>query len=218
MPDLYAERVQAVYDELASYLRNMKVAAGEKYWIGLAGSPGSGKSTLAAALKERLGSLLTVIPMDGYHFYRMELDQMADPAYAHVRRGAPFTFNASKFVSDLKDAHLAGEGIFPGFDHGVGDPVAGEICMDKQATFVLVEGNYLLINQEPWTELYNDVFDETWFIQVSLEESNERVFNRHLGNGLTVQQAKSRVESNDSLNAALILAESPSRAQRIIEF
>ena len=77
------------YDDLAAELRQRaaQLIGDAQFWIGLAGAPGSGKSTLAAALRERLGDLLTVIPMDGYHLTRSQLDRMKDPREAHARRG-----------------------------------------------------------------------------------------------------------------------------------
>ena len=43
-----------------------------------------------------------ILPMDGYHYYRHELDKMADPVHAHARRGAEFTFDSQKFVKEVK--------------------------------------------------------------------------------------------------------------------
>ena len=102
MPRENAKKPQE-YDDLAVDLRQRaaQLMGDMQFWIGLAGAPGSGKSTLAEALRERLGELLTVIPLDGYHYYRSELDDMEDPEKAHARRGAPFTFNAPKFGEAL---------------------------------------------------------------------------------------------------------------------
>ena len=33
----------------------------------------------------------------------------------------------------------------PSFDHGVGDPVEGDIAVSPSHQFVIVEGNYLLL-------------------------------------------------------------------------
>ena len=66
--------------------------------------------------------MLTIIPMDGYHYYQSELDTMEDPEEAHARRGAPFTFNSAKFVGALIKARKEGQGSFPSFDHGTGEP------------------------------------------------------------------------------------------------
>ncbi|HEY5715497.1 MAG TPA: uridine kinase [Psychromonas sp.] len=206
------------YDQLADQLRekSSQLTGSAQYWIALAGAPGSGKSTLAEALKLRLGELLTIIPMDGFHYYRSELDNMEDPVEAHARRGAPFTFNALKFVETLIKARQQREGSFPGFDHGRGDPVENEILLNKQAKIVLVEGNYLLLDEKPWSQLRSKVFDETWFLYVPLPECNRRVRDRHMKTGLTKQQAQQRVESNDSINAKLVTDASIKNADRII--
>lgn len=207
------------YDDLAAELRERaaRLTGDKQLWIGLAGGPGSGKSTLAKALKERLGELLTVIPLDGYHYYRSELDGMADPEEAHARRGAPFTFNATKFVDDLIKARNAGEGVFPSFDHRTGDPVEADIHLPRGPRVVLVEGNYLLLDTEPWRQLRARVFDETWFLDVPVPECNRRVGQRHVRTGLSQAQAQLRVATNDSRNAELIAKVSPGNADRIIQ-
>ena len=56
-------------------------------WVGVGGTPGSGKSFTCELISEFLNkdhSLRTkVISMDGYHYYRHQLDKMDDPALAH---------------------------------------------------------------------------------------------------------------------------------------
>lgn len=206
------------YDQLAIELRQRAsiLENGTQLWIGLAGSPGSGKSTLANALADRLADILTVIPMDGYHYPLDYLDKMPDPKQAHARRGAPFTFNANKLVNDLNQARKCGEGSFPSFDHGIKDPVEHAIALSKQCKVVLVEGNYLLLNEAPWSQLAKNVFNETWFLSVPIPECNRRVRERHISNGLSEQQAQQRVDQNDSLNAQLITEQSSKYADRII--
>ena len=81
--------MQLDFDKLAEYLREKAkgLSSGEQFWLGIAGAPGSGKSTLSQALQKRLGEMAVVVPMDGYHYYRRELDRMTDPGEAHRRRG-----------------------------------------------------------------------------------------------------------------------------------
>ena len=91
-----------------------------QYWVGIAGAPGSGKTTLTTRISDKLiqnGVECTVVPMDGYHYSRAELDAMPDSVSAHRFRGAPFTFNADAFLRDLRVARKQGEFSFPGFDH-----------------------------------------------------------------------------------------------------
>ncbi len=208
------------YDTLTAELKHAASQTGNasQLWIGLAGAPGSGKSTLAQALKTSLGDLLVVIPMDGYHYYRSELDKMDDPLEAHLRRGAPFTFNATRFVDDLIKARVTGKGTFPGFDHGVGDPVENEITLSSFHKIVLVEGNYLLLDTDPWCQLREKVFDQTWYLDVPLQECILRLCKRHVEVGYTEEQALQRVASNDGINAELISSVSPKNADKIIRF
>jgi len=185
-------------------------------WIGLCGSPGSGKSTLAEGLKRYLGDQLTVIPMDGYHFSRAQLAHFDQPEQAFARRGAPFTFDAHQMVTDLTQAKRLGLGHFPSFDHHHGDPVADAIKLQKDTPFVLVEGNYLLLNSSPWTKLKHHVFHDTWFLNVPVEECCRRVYQRHMATGLSSDEAQKRVNENDRLNAQLITDQSLMNADLII--
>ena len=207
------------YDKLAEELfaKAALLPQETQFWIGIAGGPGSGKSTLAAALKERLNELSAVIPQDGYHYYRSQLDQMPDSAMAHVRRGSPFTFDTEKFVNDLIKARHSCEGKFPSFDHRTADPIENDIQLSRSNKIVIVEGNYLLLNAEPWCRLKKEVFDETWCLDVSVQESNRRVVQRHMKIGLSAEQARTRVIDNDGMNAELVMNESPSNADRMIK-
>lgn len=208
----------SAYDQLAAELERIASppCRNRQFWLGLAGAPGSGKSTLAAELKSRLENSLLVIPLDGYHLYRRQLDAMDNPAQAHARRGAPFTFDAHRFVADLIEARRSGEGSFPSFDHGIADPVANDIKLTRAHSIVLVEGNYLLLDKPPWNRLKQEVFDETWFLDVPVAICMRRVVERHMKLGMIEEQALRRVTTNDSSNAELVARESPGHADRLI--
>ena len=210
--------MQYTCDQLVNFLREKKASLGvdEQFWLGIAGAPGSGKSWLSQRLRDRVDNLL-VIPMDGYHYYRRELDRMPDPQEAHKRRGAPFTFNAERFVAELTTARTCGEGWFPSFDHGVGDPVENGIRLVKgRHEVVVVEGNYLLLNDEPWNKV-REILDETWYLDVDIEVCKERVRQRFLDTDRDEQTARVRVETNDGPNAQLVARVSPANADRVIE-
>jgi pantothenate kinase len=69
-----------------------------RHVVGLAGSPGSGKTTTASEVVSRVNALASaagvgdafaaLLPMDGFHLTRAQLDAMPDPKEAHRRRGA----------------------------------------------------------------------------------------------------------------------------------
>jgi len=210
--------MQSDNDQLANYLLEQvaELEEGKIFWLGIAGAPGSGKSTLSQGLQQRLGEIAVVIPMDGYHFYRGELDKMPNSDEAHKRRGAPFTFNAKRFVQELANARQQGEGSFPSFDHGQGDPVEKEIrLIAGQHRVAVVEGNYLLLEEEPWKQI-RTLLDETWFLEVDIELCMQRVRARFLATGRDQRTADFRIKTNDRPNAELVTRVSPQYADRVI--
>ena len=81
---------------------------------------------------------------------------------------------------------------------------------------MLVEGNYLLVqDQGPWEEI-SKLFDERWFVDINIGEAMQRVVRRHMGTGLTKEQAIERVETNDRLNAEFIVATSKKNANVVV--
>ncbi|MEO1843901.1 MAG: uridine kinase, partial [Akkermansiaceae bacterium] len=81
---------------------------------------------------------------------------------------------------------------------------------------VMVEGNYLLLDDEPWCRLREQVFDETWFLDVPVAECMRRIYQRHLTTGQTAEGAQRRVATNDSINADLVIAASVGNADRVL--
>ena len=117
---------------LNNYKNKIKNNLSNRYVISLAGIPGSGKSTFAEKVTKELNGLdgdvkAVVLPQDGFHLYRAELQQLPNAEEAVTRRGAPFTFNANAFVglvAKLNDPQYLVEAIqAPSFDHKLKDPV-----------------------------------------------------------------------------------------------
>lgn len=205
--------MEEIYLDMAKEIEVIAQRTGRQTIIGIAGPPGAGKTTTAKALVKLLpGSVL--LPMDGYHYTRAQLSAFDDPQEAFRRRGAHWTFDGNKFVHDLKVLKECHHGYFPSFDHGKGDPVEKDIEINESSRIVIVEGNYLLQDIEPWREL-KALFDYSYFIYAPIEVIEERIFKRHMSVGRTEEQAMERVKTNDALNAREIL-ECKDRADKII--
>ncbi|XP_020093113.1 putative uridine kinase C227.14 isoform X2 [Ananas comosus] len=224
VPVLEGRTIVEVYDALAERLLSTALKFEDlnlKYIVGLAGPPGAGKSTLASEVIRRVNLLwsqklveanstllpdevATVLPMDGFHLYRYQLDAMENPKEAHARRGAPWTFNPELLFKCLQTLRNEGSVYAPSFDHGVGDPVENDIFVSSQHKVVIVEGNYLLLEEDTWKDL-SALFDEKWFIDVDIDVAMQRVLNRHISTGKEPDVAKWRIEYNDRPNAELIM-------------
>ncbi|KAI1506754.1 P-loop containing nucleoside triphosphate hydrolase protein [Biscogniauxia marginata] len=179
--------------------------------IALSGAPGSGKSTIAVEVQRRLNEkagrpLSAIVPMDGFHYPRAYLDTLPDRDEAYARRGAHWTFDASGVLALARRLSRAGrdmsEIVFaPGFDHALKDSVENAIQISSQVEIVILEGNWLLFDAEPWNQIAGLV-DDTWFVEVSPAIARDRIARRHLEAGIedTWDTAISRAEKNDLPN------------------
>jgi uncharacterized protein (TIGR02058 family) len=193
--------------------------AGGQLWVGIGGAPGSGKSTLASEVAAQLcarGCPTVVIPMDGFHYSKKQLDAMPDPDLAHARRGAPFTFDAAALADTIFALKRQGAGQVPSFDHAVGDPVPGGVALERRHVVVLVEGNYLLLwDEAPWGRL-RAAFDCTWFLECPEAVLRERVITRNAAAwGWDYARTAARVDANDMPNARLV-ASTRKHAEQVI--
>jgi pantothenate kinase len=210
--------MEPVYSSLASRALNIKKRCRDqnRIIVVLAGPPGSGKSTIAAKVIARLNTSSTtpfaaVIPMDGFHLSRATLDELPNSAEAYARRGASWTFDERgvlELVEKLSQSRFESsqETLYaPSFDHAVKDPVEGGIMISPKVKFVLLEGNYLLLDEEPWNQIKGMV-DEAWFVDVCPTLAKGRIAKRHIKSGIEAcwEDAVRRAESNDLLNGAVI--------------
>ncbi|QPC95462.1 nucleoside/nucleotide kinase family protein [Mesorhizobium sp. INR15] len=173
----------------------------------IAGPPGSGKSTTAEKLERALNTLelgsAAVLPMDGYH-----LDDMVLEARGLLRRkGAPETFDVDGLGSMLMRlrANEVQEIAIPVFDRDTEIARAGARIIPQEVRRLIVEGNYLLLDQAPWHRL-RSMFDTTVAIGVDESELRRRIEARWHGYGLSEAEVADKVDGNDLVNARLVLA------------
>jgi pantothenate kinase len=182
----------------------------QRFLLGIAGSPGSGKSTLTATLAGELGA--AVVPMDGFHLPNATLDERG----LRGVKGAPETFAADEFLDAVRRLKAADTDVhLPDFDRVIDEPRQNQICVRASEQIVIVEGNYLLLDIEPWVQL-RDLFDVVAHLDIDQELRVGRLVSRHIHFGMTPSQASAFVQSSDELNATRIEAVS-NRAHLIIE-
>ncbi len=173
--------------------------------LGLVGAPGSGKSTLSEALLAALGDQAQVVPMDGFHLSNRQLDALGRAQ----RKGAPDTFDAFGYrdlLHRLRASYRNRETVYaPGFYREIEEPIAASIAVTPGSPLIITEGNYLLLEEEPWPRV-RAMLDEVWFLDVDRELREERLVARHMQFGRTERQAREWVRTTDALNAERIEA------------
>lgn len=180
--------------------------------IGLTGGPGSGKSTLAEYITTYFSiqqEQVISLSMDGFHLSKAQLRALPNSEEAFARRGAPWTFDSAAFVERVKairQSYLKKDTLWPSFDHSLGDPIEDDICINKETKVILIEGLYLLHQQDGWQEVAT-LFDDHWFLDIPLDVSIERLTHRHMRVwGFSHEQAIERINQSDVLNAELVLS------------
>lgn len=179
--------------------------------LGITGSPGSGKTTLAIDVVARVNALLRAdaaahLPMDGFHLANATLDALG----IHDRKGVIDTFDAAGFIALLRRLHVELDSpvYAPSFDRNIDEPIAGAIAISPDTRLVIVEGNYLLADAFPWSEI-KPLLTEIWFCATPEAERLARLIDRHTRRGCTPEAARAWAETVDGANARLIEATAP---------
>ncbi len=164
--------------------------------VAIAGPPGAGKSTLAAALVRELGPAAALVPMDGFHLD----NEILEARGLRERKGAPETFDLEGFSDLLKRLVRVGEVPVPAFDRVLDRVVGSGATVRGGHRWVIVEGNYLLLDEAGWRDLARH-WDLSLYIDTPHAVLEERLVRRWLKHGLAADGARARVLGNDIPNA-----------------
>ena len=181
----------------------------------LAGPPASGKSHIANALCRDLNKYspdsAVVLPMDGYHLD----DALLEKQGMRDRKGAPHTFDIAGFIHILQRISLGDEIdiAVPVFDRSLELSRAAGRLIPRTARHILVEGNYLLLDQPEWRDLAS-FFTTTVMITAPRSLLERRLMQRW--QNLSPTQAREKCESNDLPNADLVMNSSMSTEFNLI--
>jgi pantothenate kinase len=174
---------------------------GRRRILGLAGAPGSGKSTLAAILTAALAPDAVLIPMDGFHLANEQLVRLG----RRDRKGAADTFDADGYVALLRRLRDPAESLVyaPEFRREIEEPIACAIPAPRDVPLVVTEGNYLLVDEDPWSAV-RSLLDEVWFLEPEEDVRIERLVARHVEFGKPPAAARAWSLGTDQRNAELV--------------
>ena len=184
----------------------------------LAGPPAAGKSTLALFLEylsSKIGSSAKVqaLSMDGYHYPNAYLDThctVRNGKQILLRRikGAPETYDTMGLKHALEQICQSGSAgsactyMWPGYDRTLHDVVPGKYAITGD--ILLIEGNYLLLEESPWKEL-RDYADDTVFVNEPEDMLKERLVARKIRGGSSDREAEEWYANTDASNIRRVL-------------
>lgn len=170
--------------------------------IGIIGKPGGGKSTLSKYLLKGMDpSLVSVVPMDGFHLSNKVLKELGKSD----RKGAQDTFDVKGFTtliarikSDTTDPIY-----YPVFDRSIEESIAAQGVVYPSTRVVIVEGNYLMHDKDGWEEVL-PLLDQSWYAYLDEDIRISRLISRHIAFGKDPESAKAWAKGSDQVNAELI--------------
>ena len=120
-----------------------------RYVVAIAGPPAAGKSTLASELVDLLSGRAALLGMDAFHFDDHILSQRG----LLSRKGSPRTFDVVSYARALRALRMEPdiEVAVPVFDRELELSRNCAALVDARHEIVVTEGNYLLLDEDPWS-------------------------------------------------------------------
>ena len=119
--------------------------------------------------------------------------------------GAPETFDVGGLAHVLKRLRARDEPsvAVPVFDRSIEIARAGARLIPAEARIVVAEGNWLLLDREPWAGLAG-LYDLTVMVEVGEAELRQRLRARWVGYDLTEDEIAWKLDGNDLPNGRLV--------------
>ena len=177
-------------------------AASTRTIIGIVGKPGGGKSTLSKFLLKGMDStLVSVVPMDGFHLSNKVLKELG----RSDRKGAQDTFDVNGFKTLIERIKLDNVDpiYYPIFDRSIEESIAAQGVVHPSTRVVIVEGNYLMHDGDGWQEI-SPLLDQSWYTFLEEDIRISRLISRHIAFGKDPESAKAWAKGSDQVNAELI--------------
>jgi hypothetical protein len=204
--------VNEIFIPLLKKLTTLQNELNRRILVMLAAPPGTGKSTLAGFLEklsaevERI-SRVQAIGMDGFH--RRQEYLVSHNTYRDGNeipmvdiKGAPVTFDIDKLTESIRRITLGENFGWPGYDRLLHNPVEDAVFIEGD--IILLEGNYLLLDDDGWREL-SKYADYTISLKASEDMLHSRLLDRKIKSGASAEKAAAFVDFSDMFNVRICL-------------
>ncbi|UCB44757.1 MAG: hypothetical protein JSV25_11125 [Spirochaetota bacterium] len=182
------------------------------YILAVAGPPGCGKSAISSLfefLLEEQGIDTYVLPLDGFHFKNDELKKMKaihqdSPITLYERKGSKETYRVSHLIDLMKKLYQGENLSWPLYSRSTHNPVEKGMFINNNNAIYMVEGNYLLLDSRPWSDL-RKYFNKKIFISSKKRFLKKRIIQRKQKGGFSRAYAKMHYRDCDSKNIDEVL-------------
>lgn len=209
----YSEKeINKVLLPLLEKLADIRRKKGSRLIVYLAAPPGTGKTTLSLFLEKLYAErgfpyTFQSVSMDGFHHRQNYLrthsiERNGKKVLLSMVKGSPESFDLSTLKEKLESLLKDRVAEWPIYDRNLHD--VSEETLSVSADIVLVEGNYLLMNEEGWREL-RALCDYSVFIEASETDVRERLIERKMRGGISRSEAETFYQNSDRKNIFRIM-------------
>lgn len=207
------QSIEHIYKPLLQHVRELYNQKKARIIVFLVAPPAVGKSTLAQFLeqlsKEDGKEEIQSIGLDGFHYPQAYLERhymMREGKEILMKdvKGCPETFDIDSLTEVLKQMQV-NDVDWPIYDRQLHDVVYNQQHVSKN--IVLIEGNWLLLNDEKWNAL-RLLCDYSIQIIAKEELLKQRLIKRKVKGGSTQEEATRFYEVSDRKNVIRVLQDS----------
>jgi pantothenate kinase len=229
------EELWRYYLPICQALVRMRPRNGRRLLVGITGPGASGKSVFAILLRDVFNAAFgcaegsaggaanrrqvaadapcraAICPMDGFHYPNSYLgshfitDEQGRRVALRAFKGSPPSFDAKSFVRCLRALKAEASVAVPRYDRVLHDPVPGGILIGLSDGIVLVEGNYVLLDEGPWAAV-GELIDFSLFLIQPLDAVLDAMVKRHVRGGRSEQDAVEYVARVDRRNYEICMS------------
>ncbi|MGG5333018.1 nucleoside/nucleotide kinase family protein [Enterococcus sp. AZ163] len=210
--DFDEENIAAIFHPLLKKWTELQRTQKQRIFIFLAAPPGCGKTTLALFLEQLSRNCSDYTPiqtlgLDGFHYeqaylnsHETDIDGQVVPMKDY--KGHPSTFNVPLLLKKLTEARWE-DNKWPIYSRKLHDVIQDQVQLTEK--IILLEGNYLLLDEAPWNQLHEYCADRV-FLYAYAAVLEERLIERKMQGGLSYEKARIFYERSDKRNVEIALA------------
>lgn len=209
------ETIEEIVKPLLKHMADLHDSEKRRILVMLAAPPGAGKSTFVSFLEHMAKEIISTrkvqaVGMDGFHRrqeYLTSHTTIVDGKKIPMVdiKGAPITFDLKELKNKIIELKENAVCKWPEYNRMLHNPVEDAIAVD--ADIVLLEGNYLLLDQDGWRDI-SEYADYTISMTAEPQMLRKRLIDRKTASGNTREKAEKFVDFSDMANVRICLEHS----------